>query len=383
MKFVFWIFAAGFFYIYVGYPLLIWILARLRGRPIAKAPFEGRFSILIAAHNEADNLPGKIKSILESTAVARIDEIVIASDGSDDATADVVRDLKCYLVRPVEFKERRGKAAVLNDVLPACKAEIVVLMDARQAVHPSALEELASNFSDPSVGAVSGELVFQKPGSEFTDTEKGMDAYWRYEKFIRKQESRFRSVPGATGALYAIRKNLFLPFPAETILDDVAIPMCIVRQGFRCVFEEKALVYDRPSSTPSQESIRKRRTIAGNAQLAGLWPWLLNPLQNPIWFEFVSHKLARLLSPFLLLGLICSNLFLWNQPLYSLTIAGQIIFYTLTFLPQFGSAPRMFAVLNITAVLAIWDAMRGKYTVKWEISSQGAKRQGSDARREA
>jgi len=368
MKIVFWICAAGLFYIYVGYPLLIWMLARLRGRPIAKAPFEGRFSILIAAYNEAGNLPQKIKSILESTAANRIDEIVIASDGSDDATAQVVRDMNCGLVRLVEFTERRGKAAVLNDVLPGCKSEMVVLVDARQSLHPNALEALASNFTDPSVGAVSGELVFRKPGSEFTDPEKGMDAYWRYEKFIRKQESLFRSVPGATGALYAIRKNLFLPFPPDTILDDVAIPMGIVRQGFRCVFEECAFVFDRPSSSAAKEAIRKRRTIAGNAQLAALWPWLLNPFQNPIWFEFISHKLLRLLSPFLLAGLLVINAVLWRQPVYFVMLAGQAFFYTLAVFFRPWPVPRMFVALNITTALAVWDAVRGRYAVRWEKS---------------
>jgi len=373
MKIVFWICASGLFYIYIGYPLLIWVLARFGGRPVAKVSDKGRISVLMAAYNEAENLPAKIRSILESTAVARIDEIVIASDGSDDATAQVVRDLNCVLVRMVEFRERRGKAAVLNDVLPTCKSEIVVLMDARQPVHPDALEELAANFSDLSVGAVSGELVLQKPGSEFTESEKGMDAYWRYEKFIRRQEGRFRSVPGATGALYAIRKNLFRPFPAETILDDVAIPMDIVRQGYRCVFEEKALVFDQPSVTSAQEAVRKRRTIAGNAQLAALWPWLLNPFQNPIWFEFLSHKLLRLLSPFLLASMLFSNLLLWEQPVYSVSLAAQALFYALALFPRLWPVPRMFIALNIVTILAVWDAARGQYAVKWEKSSGGTK----------
>lgn len=374
MKIVFWICMAGLFYIYIGYPLLIWMLARFRGRPVEKAPFEGRFSILIAAYNEANNLPQKIKSILESTAVGRIDEIVIASDGSNDSTAQVVRNLKCDLIRLVEFGERRGKAAVLNDVLPTCKAGIVVLMDARQSIHPEALAELLPNFSDASVGAVSGELVFRKSGSEFTDPEKGMDAYWRYEKFIRRQESGFRSVPGATGALYAIRKELFRPFPANAILDDVAIPMGIVRQGFRCVFEERALVFDRPSATPAQEAVRKRRTIAGSAQLAALWPWLMNPFQNPIWFEFVSHKILRLLSPFLLAGLLLANLALWRQPLYCVMLAVQALFYAVAFFPRLWPVPQMFVALNITTALAVWDAARGRYAVRWQKSVDQVRR---------
>ena len=373
MKIVFWICLIGLFYIYIGYPLLIWVLARLKGRSVRKAPWPGNFSIMIVAHNEAENLPRKIKSILESPAASQIEEILIASDGSTDDTAQVVRDIKCDLVHLVEYGERRGKAAVLNEVLPACKSEIVVLMDARQTVDPQAFDELLSNFSDASVGVVSGELVFQKPGSEFSDPEKGLDAYWRYEKFIRKQESRFRSVPGATGALYAIRKELFEPFPADAILDDVAIPMSIVRQGFRCIFDEKALVYDRPSSSPEQEAVRKRRTIAGNVQLAVLWPWLLNPVQNTIWFEFLSHKLLRLLSPFLLASMLFSNLLLWEQPVYSVSLAAQALFYALALFPRLWPVPRMFLSLNIVTALAVWDAVMGQYAVKWEKSSGGTK----------
>lgn len=365
---------AGLFYIYLGYPLLVALRARLRPRPVRKAPFTGSCSVLIVAHNEAARLPAKLADLRRAANAERVAEIVIASDGSTDDSAAVVRAAGDPRVRWLAFPERRGKPAVLNDALPACQGEIVVLMDARQRLEPGALEALLENFADPAVGAVSGELVFRAEGAD-TAAARGLSAYWSYEKSIRRAESRCGSVPGATGALYAVRKALFRPIPPDALLDDVAIPMQIVRQGYRCVFEERARVVDRPSATPAQEAVRKRRTIAGNAQFLRLFPEWFCPRSNPIWWSFVSHKMLRLLSPLLLLGLLAASAGLaarpWGAALLALQLAAGLLAAAGGLAQRIGrrggpaSAAFVFLHLNFITLLALGDALRGRYAPRW------------------
>jgi hypothetical protein len=192
----------------------------------------------------------------------------------------------------------------------------------------------------------------------------------------------FRSVPGATGALYALRKSLFQPIPPQTILDDVVIPMQAVMQGFRCLFEPLAIAFDLPSDSVSKESTRKRRTIAGVAQLVVMRPAWLLPWRNPIWFEYVSHKLLRLASPLLLLTLFCSNMALAAEPFFFGCLALQSIFYLSALAgwlcQQSGhrvsafAAQLMFVSLNVTTLAALWDAVRGRFQVKWQRGVSGA-----------
>ena len=374
-EWVFWISAICLIYIYLGYPALVWIAARLRPRPIRKQAFVGSVSVVIAAWNEEKRIAGKLANILKSGISDRILDVLVASDGSTDGTANAARSVADPRIRVVEYAERRGKAATLNDAVPECRGEIVVLTDARQELDPNALGNLLAAFADERVGVVSGELVFRR-GESDTAAAQGIGAYWGYEKFIRRQESRFGSVPGATGALYAIRRELFKPIPADTLLDDVVIPMQTVLRGFRCVFEETAWIYDTPSQLPSQEAVRKRRTIAGNAQLIQLYPGWLLPWRNPIWFQYVSHKMGRLLSPFLLLGCVFSSILLLRQFPYAILGAMQGVLYLAAlagwFLQRGGdrsrslfAVPFMFVSLNAVTLFGVWDAIRGRTDARW------------------
>lgn len=369
MKALFWISAIGVIYLYLGYPAWVWLMARMRPRPVRKAPYGGLCSVVVAAHNEAETLPRKLASLLASADGERIGEVLVGSDGSDDGTVQAVEALRDKRVRVVTFPERRGKAAVLNDLVPQCRSEVVVLTDARQEIEPGALAALLANFADERVGVVSGELVFRGGGT--TVAARGVGFYWRYEKFIRRSESRFGSVPGATGALYAMRKELFRPIHVDSLLDDVAIPMQAIVGGARCVFESGAVVYDRPAESVAAENIRKRRTIAGNAQLIALYPGWLLPWRNPIWFQYVSHKLGRLLSPFFLLGALCASALLAREPAYAVLLSGQVLFYAVAlagrvFPIRTCAAATMFVSLNVTTLMALADAAAGRFNVKWE-----------------
>ena len=164
------------------------------------------------------------------------------------------------------FAVRRGKAAVLNDVVPRASGAIVVLADARQRFEPDTVRALTRPFADPAVGAVSGELILTETPDGPT-VGRGVGVYWRYEKLIRKSESRVDSTVGATGAIYAIRRELFEPIPEDTLLDDVLIPLRIVRRGYRVLFEPAARAWDRVAASAGEELARKVRTLAGNFQL--------------------------------------------------------------------------------------------------------------------
>jgi poly-beta-1,6-N-acetyl-D-glucosamine synthase len=266
LELLFWFSIASLVYIYAGYPLLVWMLGRLRRRPVLREPRTTTVSVVLVIHNEAARIHRKLDSLLAMHGAEQIVEILIGSDGSTDDSAAVVQSYPDPRVKWIPFTERRGKPSVINDLVPQATGNLVLLTDVRQDFDRDFLTAALPNFADVSVGVVSGELVFQADEST-TTTGEGIGLYWRYEKFIRNAESRFRGVPGATGACYLIRRKLFRPIRSSTILDDVAIPLQIVSQGYRCLFERGAMAYDRPSAATRQEAIRKRRTIAGAAQL--------------------------------------------------------------------------------------------------------------------
>lgn len=374
--------ALGLGYIYLGYPLLAWLLAKVCPRPVRKSRDNlPECTVLITACNEAGTLPAKLRSVLASTRADRIVEIVVVDDGSTDGTAAAVEALGEPRLRVVRQETRSGKPAAFNAVIPTCRAPVVVLSDARQPWSPDALEKLLSNFADPSVGVVSGELEFRAEATG-TTAARGIDAYWRYEKFIRRHEALWGSVPGATGALNAIRRDLFRPIHPDTVLDDVAVPMSIIQQGRRCVFEPGAIAYDNPHADAGRESVRKRRTIGGNLQLVMHTPSLLLPWRNPAWFQFVSHKLLRLLSPFLLVAVFASAFVLrpvsgwpsWAWPLcllYLALVAVGALAQRLGLRSRLLGIPYMFWNLNVATALAWLDALSGRLKSTWDRSDKG------------
>ena len=253
------------------------------------------------------------------------------SDGSTDRTADAVAD---YLSRgDVRFIEvpAGGKPLALNAGVAAARGDILVFADARQRFGHAALIELASNFADPEVGGATGELVLDcESGASSSSIGDGVGAYWKYEKWLRRHESRIWSTLGATGAIYALRRALWRPLPADTLLDDVLAPMRAVLDGWRVVFEADAMAEDRTAPDAAAEARRKRRTLAGNYLILAQEPRLLIPIVNPVWLQYVSHKVGRLVVPWALIGLFASSVMLaregWS---YALALAAQAAFYAL------------------------------------------------------
>jgi len=371
---IFWISFAIILYIYFGYGTLLFIAAKFLRKAIKKADFMVPVNVVIVAHNEEANIKNKIINILSQDYPNKLLKLIIVSDGSRDRTADIVREFKADNVELIEIKERVGKAEALNRALSLCDAEFVVLADSRQEFEKAVLKELISNFKDENVGAVSGELLFRNDRE--TVVGRGLGFYWNYEKFLRNTESKIDSTCGATGAIYAIRKKLFRPIPADTLLDDVVIPMNIVMQGYRCIFEPVARAFDSVASTPDQEARRKIRTIAGNFQMFfRYWEWL-NPFKNRIWFQTVSHKFLRLVAPVFLVAIFISNLMLINENTFFKAIFYlQIFFYSLGFIGIFlqknnlksklCSIPLTFIMLNFITVRAFWEFLFKKPQELW------------------
>lgn len=340
-------------YTFAGYPIMITALGTLFPKTVKKRDLSPRVSVVIAAHNEGDRIGAKIENLLGLDYPKDRFELIVVSDGSDDRTDEVVESFAEQNVRLERLEKRLGKAVAVNRGVGAATGEIVVFCDARQRLDKGALKKLTACFADETVGAVSGEL--QMPDSE------GPGLYWRYEKSIRRAESRFDSVPGATGALYAVRRELFEELPEALLLDDVYTPMKIAMKGLRVVFEPEALVYDEEPDLGG-ELRRKSRTLAGNYQLIAVLPELLDPRNNRIFFQFFSHKILRLGSPFALAALLGSNLMLAGipspkWPIYAASLAIQTGFYGAALLdwrkPNLagrpGRAARTFVTMNLAA----------------------------------
>jgi len=390
MKSVFWVAAALVGYSYLGYPVWLWLRSRWSPRPVRRgfvvSSAAPSVSAVMVVRNEEAVIARKLENLLTLDYPQEQLEVVVVSDGSSDRTPTILagyqgenrtdvrieapttgaRTRVRTLIKPI----CQGKAAGLNDAIKLATGEVLLFTDARQQIEPGALRLLIENFADPDVGAASGELMLGDLISG--ETGKGMGLYWRIEKKIRELESASGSVAGATGAIYCARRSLLVaPLPEGTILDDVLLPMQIVRQGSRVIFDSRARAWDSADLGEGREFSRKVRTLSGNYQLLQLAPWLLSS-QNAIRFEFVSHKLSRLVVPFALLAVLIASIFL-PQPVYRAALVAQLAFYTLSLaalagikigpLSRIADPARTFVVLNSAAMVAFINFVTGRKAV--------------------
>jgi len=384
MKWVFWISLAVVLYTYLGYPAWLWVRARLRPRPIQRSSYVPSISIVMIVRDERVTLRRKLDNLFSLSYPTQMLELIVASDGSTDGTEEILNSYsKDKRLRIILLSQSRGKAACLNDAMRAAKGEIVVFTDARQEIEEDAIRLLMENFADVRVGCASGELML---GDRLSgEAGEGMGLYWRIEKSIRELESRSGSVVGATGALYAIRRELITPLPVGTILDDVYLPMNVVRRGMLVLFDARARAWDARNLGRQREFARKVRTLGGNYQLLQLAPWLLGN-SNSIRFEFVSHKLMRLVIPFALIGLLAAlfchgtvyKFAAWTQVGFYLLGALSLARLKLGWLGRFANAASTFMVLNAAAFMAFTNLVMGR-KVLWtpvSIPASGPSRQG-------
>jgi cellulose synthase/poly-beta-1,6-N-acetylglucosamine synthase-like glycosyltransferase len=313
-------------YTYALFPLFLHIRAK-RNPPLRSVDPKSwpTVSVVIAAHNEEPNLETKIKTLEELDYPPELLEWVIVSDGSTDGTLALLENAFAdYSNRHfLHLEKSLGKCGALNEGVARATGEIILFMDARQPVSHNAVKKLIPFLSDPDVGAVSGELVLSEDGSI---EASNFGLYWRYEKWIRDNESRLFSTTGATGALYAIRKADFTANKLGTILDDFCTPASLLKHGKRTLFVPGAYAFDQAADDLKQEFRRKVRNSAGRWQSYQINAWLFNPLRNPVWWQFLSHNVFRLLVPYAIIAAFVSAL-LGNGPFMDTMLYYQLIFY--------------------------------------------------------
>jgi cellulose synthase/poly-beta-1,6-N-acetylglucosamine synthase-like glycosyltransferase len=331
----------------IFYPPLIALLARLFPRPIRKSLGETLPSVTIItpAYNEERVISEKIRNTLSLDYPEGRMEMMIASDGSDDRTVERARAISDPRIHLLDFRERRGKLTVLKEVVGKSAGEIIVFSDASAILAPDALKKLVANFADPTVGCVSGRYVIRHDVTPLLDGRSvGERGYFEFEVFQRTKESLFYSTLGAHGAFYGIRRSLFPDIASDVVNDDFVIPMEIVKNGYRTVYEDQALVFEIHQATVSGEFKRRVRISHGNFQQVVLLRSLLGFRYPRVALVFWSHKVIRSFQPFYLIVILLLPLMI-GGPLYRAFFLLQVLFYGLGAVAlTFRLSSKLFAV---------------------------------------
>lgn len=374
----FWISLALLAYVFVGYPLLLRLLAVAGfGRSVAVAAVEPRVTLIVSAYNERQVIAAKLDNCRALDYPAGLIEVIVVSDASSDGTDEVVRSYGGP-VRLLRMEERGGKTLGLNAAIRSADGEIVVFSDANAMYQPDAIRCLVRNFADPTVGAVTGESRYLL-GEADASTESE-NTYWSYELDLKVLESRLGSVVGGDGAIYAIRRRLYQEMgPGD--LSDFVNPLQIVAQGYRNVYEPAAISWESGAEGFSAEFRRKVRIVNRAWRATGKMRALLNPFRFGFFsLQFFSHKVLRWLVPWLMLVAFVTNLALADEPgLYSFLLAGQLSFYTCALLGWWladrpgvmGRAlriPYYFCLVNLASLVALVEVFGGKEYRTWASS---------------
>ena len=377
MKLAFWLSLSAVFYTYAGYPLIMFVLSRLSSRPWLRELRVRSVSVIMAVHNGARSLREQMAHLL-SLDPKYVREVIIVSDGSNDGTEEILGGALDARVRPIILREQGGKAAALNHGMAAASGEILLFIDIRPRVVEGAVAELVSNFADPKVGCVAGELLLNTEGHDAASSAVS-GVYWKYEQWIRNCEAAYDSPVGVYGGFYAIRRELATVFPAGIILDDMFQPLAIVRQGYRNVLDRSACVVDRWPDKVAGEFQRKVRTLAGNYQLVAQAPWVLG-FGNRLWFQLVSHKLMRLVVPYLFVVLLLTTTWLGVDSVgWRWSAAAQWIFWLAALLAlrmklpvihRLAASASALLVLNVAAVAGLYKFLFTAGPL-WKIWSAG------------
>jgi poly-beta-1,6-N-acetyl-D-glucosamine synthase len=359
LEILFWALVAPVVWCYVGYPLLIVVLARVRPHPTAAghATSLPTVTVVLALRNERTRVARRVENILKQHYPADRLDVLVVCNGSADGSEEIARDLATAdrRVRVLVSRAEQGKAGALNMAVAAAHGDVVVFADARQTFAPDAVANLVQPFEDRTVGAVTGRLVVNR--GELPSVE-GVRLYWGLETRLRQAESRTGSVVGATGAIYGIRRPLFPGLPANLILDDVYVPIRIAMTGRRVVMATGAVAYDVPAGDQRLEYARKRRTMVGNLQLVRALPALLSPRGNPLFVRFVSHKLLRVLAPFCFVAMLVVSAALPGAA-YRILFVAQLALYAagaagLRFSVRAFSLPSAFVLVHAAVFAAVW-----------------------------
>ncbi|MGH7453835.1 MAG: glycosyltransferase family 2 protein [bacterium] len=379
----FWLAIALIIYAYIGFSLLIIIVARLKNRRVQQKPITPRLSLIIPVWNEERAIAERLENALNLDYPAGALEVIVASDGSDDNTEVIVSKYEARGVRLLSFP-RRGKIHALKDAVAGAVGEILVFSDANSMYKRDALRMLVRNFADPEVGGVCGNQIYLK-AKKADATSQGEGMYWSFDKWLKRMESLTGSVVSAHGAIYAIRRSLYQPPASAAVTDDFAISTAVIEQGYRLVFEGEAIAYEEPTASAALEFGRKVRIMTRGLRGVLLRRRLLNPFRYGFYaLELFSHKVLRRLVPVFLLVLLGASFFLSARNNFYLgaTLA-QILFYALAALGyslrrhrlgrlKFFYIPFFYCLANAAALIAVIRIIRGKKVERWQPQRHGA-----------
>jgi cellulose synthase/poly-beta-1,6-N-acetylglucosamine synthase-like glycosyltransferase len=354
MRVLFWTSLGIVLYTYFGYPLYIWARSRVAPRQVRQGENCPTVSVVLAVRDGVKLIRQKIEHLLSLDYPADKIDIIVVSDGSSDGTNEILNSFNHPRVHIVICPEHGGKAVALNRGIQEASGEILLFVDIRPWLDQGAVRQLMTNFADPTVGCATGELILREANHDAGTRAVG-GLYWRYEKWIRKCEARVDSPLGVYGGFYAVQRKLATEFPSGTILDDMYQPLAIIRRGYRSVIDDRARVIDTWPATAAGEFSRKVRTQAGNFQLLQLAPWLLTR-ENRLWMELISHKLLRLVVPWLLATLFVASFWLSSSPSYEAFLIIQSIFYLAALLGWIWHPPVLKSLTGPTSAFLLLNA---------------------------
>lgn len=328
-KIVFWFSLSGVFYAFCGYLMLLWAISRLKSTPAPRPPATPpRLSLVISAYNEAAVIKTKLDNAVELAYPAGLLEIIVISDASDDGTDEIVQQFGDRQVRLLRQATRAGKTAALNLAVPQTRGEIIVFSDANSMYDQQALLNLARHFADPAIGFVSGRTKYVSTHSRMMAETTSL--YTRLEIATKGLESSIASCVGADGAIFAIRKELFVPLQAYDI-NDFVIPLSIIQQGYRGILDRDAFCCEETAKDAEGEFNRQVRITCRTIRAIFNHKALLNPIKYPVFsFELISHKIMKFMLPLFMVAAFFSNLILINGGLeYRLLFSMQFCYYAL------------------------------------------------------
>jgi hypothetical protein len=354
--------------IWLGYPLAIWMLAKVAAKPNVPNYASGatrRVSVVLATRDGPDAVKARVTNLLETSHPQELVEIIVALDAQGaTCTPEVLAPLD-ERVRVVIGNAPGGKAATLNAGVQAATGDVLVMADVAQRFDARTIPELVAAMEDRRFGAVSGALELGRDGSA-----SPVDLYWRLEKWLRYNESQIHSCVGVTGAVYATRRVLWTALPAGTLLDDVYVPMSLVHKGHRVGFSYNAVAHDVRTFGAHAEGIRKTRTLTGVIQLLRLLP-VITTGANPIRVQFLIHKLARLTTPLWLLVAAIStlgtcSLIAARNPMVAAISFGALLCAMISIPPlrrRSALIARWGYSLQLASTRAVMNGMRGSWSV--------------------
>lgn len=372
---IFWTSVVLISYAYAGYPLLTLLLSLFVNRPVRKKEIEPRVTFLITAYNEERHIAAKLENTFALDYPPEKLEIIVASDGSTDRTDEIVKEFGDRGVILHRVEGRVGKTETQNQTVKIATGDIIVFSDAASLYDRNAIRAIVRNYADPKVGAVSGMYTYENRSG--APAGFGTILFWNLENFIKKRQTRIRTITGCCGCIYSVRRDLYTPLPPE-IISDLVEPLTILQKGFRIVFEPEALALEETAGETENEFRMRIRVIVRGMNGMLFVRNLFNPLKYPfVAFQLISHKVMRWLVPAFAIIAFISNAALASASwFYAVLFLGQVLFYAFAIAGYLGekkgirnkllSLPLYFCIVNLASLISMVKVIQGERIVTWQ-----------------